>query len=1122
MTDSVQTGSGAGAATDSNLPGLWPPLTKTGVLKRLSVNISRRQRQLLDDDSSWIGSDGRPGPQHKIVPDKVLEYLQKQAAENKQLQAPSQPEEVDPREQQSDDTASEAVASKVAETAPVQSQTVNQGNDQEAVVPDQAVALPPGSPAPPATPQLRRSTAGNASGPRTDDAPERDFPASMAGGEEVLAPAPAAVALPVSASSVALAQVAAATLPREVPNGVVVVARNQEQNLTEQQPLSLAEPDSAVGPVPASEPEPEAEPDIKREPEAEEGPERFVAVENRSSPPISQREYSPDWGSKLASDDDDNDDGNDNREHDQPTQEEPAEQDEVKQQLLQQQQQPEEQQTPHLAPARLSETTAWAQGQAPYHSGSPDLGSSSPVPLDVELPDMLNGENAPMLRAPSRGTFSESVGDQPSSSPTPRLPRSSLRRPVPQELCEPHDPHVPHEHQSAGGMAMATSTLQEVCFNANNHERRTGVSETTSIGKAAAKPQPTSRLMKPPIFPRKAPQQTKPPAPAPGETISRNPNRQPSLRRPPLANIDRPRFSTSELSTSPTGTPNAVQRTETFSRTSTAHRAVDVVESPALAARVPTTVQDAVIASSPLPPVSARHSPASHTVSSKPASPTPSRTWMMPYESFTATYPDYKGDLEDFLRACYSLQHISPEALPGYVFDDVVHAFLDYIEYVQTMAAGAPQNLAQWYNLHSTALVHDKNVITRANVAAILKAYPDEVKAFQTNAQHSNVQAKASSARAETEVSVVGATAAPPPDTADKPEPSESILPGRPFPFEAAQQPSPLGSSWPSNSILDNLNGIDNSNSTDSHKLLRDHFGPNQSQSQSQSQSHSRSRSQSQQHDVDRPHRTVVLGATQSSWAGSFDDQLPFPGSLPQTADVPEGMDTREFLLRSPDPVQYTQLRSPTTQEFAGHGPETPILETPARPASSRKRGRQESRANTPREAATSGRQMPLTKTRGVSSAKKALRPADTPEQGITIENAAQGAIAGAMNSDDDEHDGDGDNDDDNDDYFETSLLSVKSAAEARRPPVQPVNAPSRANKEARRTTIAASDVGIVSRIAAAKEREAIAAKRVLPASMARAAADAQPPKKKKKTAEATKKRPSWLSFLKKERPRPA
>jgi hypothetical protein len=289
-----------------------------------------------------------------------------------------------------------------------------------------------------------------------------------------------------------------------------------------------------------------------------------------------------------------------------------------------------------------------------------------------------------------------------------------------------------------------------------------------------------------------------------------------------------------------------------------------------------------------------------------------------------------------------------------------------------------------------------------------------------------------------------------------------------------------------------------------------------------QSQSQSQSQNQNQDRNMDTSRRTNgAFGPTQSSWAGSYNDQLPIPSSPVPSAAVPEGMDKRAYLLRSPDPVLMTQPCMPLTQELTDHGRVYSIAETPARPVSGRKRGRQEFQG-TPRNISTPGHRatpegaVSASKTRSVD---KAVPQQRVPAQVIEMEDNDQGIQAvGGMAFDEDEDDGD--------DYFETSMLSVQSAAEERRPPPRPTStAPSGVSKERRRATIAASDIGIVARMAAAEESEAVAAKRVLPASMAWAAASGQPPRKKKKTAKSTKQELTFAKFLEAKvgaKPRPA
>ncbi|KAL1900149.1 hypothetical protein Sste5346_002459 [Sporothrix stenoceras] len=1168
-----------------------PPLSpgNKGILLRRAVNISSQQTKLLEEETSWLGSDGKPNVNHKLVPDKVLEQLKKQAVQDKtQSTAPSQRPVTPPLE--FDDPVPENPATPKA-TTPRKSQKELREGIREARALSQAVISPPPRSAGQAIPQLPKDTTSVRTQPNgeKEGGQETAVPASTVVEPQTSTTAPVAAAQvaaapPVSAPPTAAevlevpAQVAAEPIPSIESDGVAAEVQNPDPVQTEE-PVAEREPGpQAEAEAVQSNMEPERQPESEAIPEPELIRERSLAQETRSSPPTLQfsRPYSPDWSSVPPSEDieEGNDevgsdrDGDVNFNADIRTDEEESGQsadgertEKDKDELPGLLPPTPHQQQQQTAPPAPSEPPQSVPSRQVYHGRSPELGSSSPAPIDVELPDMLIEGSQLRSHLLRRGTYSDSVGEQPSSSPTPKLPRSSLRRPVlleqqeeSQEQQERQERQGSSERQHPAHIVRPDFGLQEIKDDKDD-DIVSEVPETISTNaEAAAKPQPRRRRTKPAVFPPKAPTQTRPPPPPPGVTISRDPRRQPSLTHPPVKAIKKNGIATSDMSTSPIVTPS-FQRTETYTHAVAEHRIASVVATPAPVAHAPapTPIPVAVAVAASSPPVrlpTYNNTPASQQhihmpMPSNTASPNPNllRTWMMPFELFTATYPDYRGDLEDFLRACYSLQHSSPSALPSFVFDDIVHTFLDYIEYVQTIASGSPQNLTQWYNLNATNLVHNQNVVTRDNVASILNAYPEEVKAIQTKTPNPNVQADASDAHTQGHVHGSSAKAAPSSSQAEQPSSHESLPPGRPFPFEMGHRPSPVGSSGPSNSILHDLSGYGNSNSTDSGRdSLRARLA--------QSQSIGLSQNLSQENISESIRHSHAFGPTQSSWESPHvnhhdNRQLPLPSSPVASAAVPAGMDKRAYMLRSLEPVTFTQMQlqpqpqthMPFTQHLTNYAHEFSIEETPARPVSSaRNRGHQQFQEITPQQqpSTTRNQKTPAsaatnirTTSAGTVSAKKSgpLNPTvpngSSPQQAIVIEEQRDQDVSATFDMTWDEDDEDGDID------FETSFMSVQSAAEARRPPSKPITATTQSSgggvsKERRRATVAASDIGMLKRITAAEDRDAVATKRVLPASMKRASTDGQPPRKKKKKAA---KRLSFANFLEREvgpKPRPA
>ncbi|EPE03433.1 hypothetical protein F503_06606 [Ophiostoma piceae UAMH 11346] len=569
---------------------------------------------------------------------------------------------------------------------------------------------------------------------------------------------------------------------------------------------------------------------------------------------------------------------------------------------------------------------------------------------------------------------------------------------------------------------------------------------------------------------------------------------------------------------------------------------VDVAVTPAFKVRGPVYHTPAANASltTPFPgsAVSIRESP----------SMSPRLTWMLPYETFTSAYPDYTGDLEDFLRACYCLQSIAKaRQLASYQFDDVVRSYLEYIEYVHDDACTTPLNLHQWYIENTDELLYNKKVVTRSNVDAILMAYPDKVQSIQQLAESGmqiskNKQVdKPAPALA---VVVQGPRATPgeaPGDSDSTPrqltqqvQPDSLGTPSQPQSFPAGRRylvdevhyrdsQDDSGPSNPSNSLL-NMSILGSSGESVWHHGQPSsppgiiHVG-GASQSQFLSQDASQDGSLPGPVGVTRPDSQI-----QSSCLTNAENALQPPSSPIRTSALPPGMDRITYMLQSPpamgssDPFSRPHIPSQTVESTTGHLGDDPdwamtddenedaVAETPAKtPGTARAKTTRlapitASPAKSPAAAPT-----PLNRKRSWEDREK--EPPSSAANPIVVEDELLGdtSLSHTVVHEiiDDQESGD--------EYSEmdVSLMSVQSAREVRQrsPAVKP-----KSTGGSRRATIAASDIGIVARMAAAEEAMALASHKgtTTPAPPAAkittTATPNGPPKKKRKQTAASKK----------------
>ncbi|CAK7562651.1 MAG: hypothetical protein SEPTF4163_000499 [Sporothrix epigloea] len=733
---------------------------------------------------------------------------------------------------------------------------------------------------------------------------------------------------------------------------------------------------------------------------------------------------------------------------------------------------------------------------------------SSPSIMDVELPDALVERRTSMPYVSRQRKSPHNLQRPPSSSPShPETPASMLRR----KKLQPLSP--------------ANMSADENSHFVTNSPEPSHAIATMSPVASRESGQPRQRLMKAPVFPTNAMPLSKARHSMADLQTSSHIGRRLSLVGGSIP--DQPPNSTGKIKLSKTRAKNRddsgdISRRETSFPAVTTAPAVaalslpeDTPISPPPGAWPVKESRDAVAALAPAHNSSVAsaviEAPVKDSKTAQPGVSAP-RTWMLPFDAFTAAYPDYKGDLEDFLRACYSLRHTSPGALPSFLFDDIVHAFLDYIDYIHgppSADRSPPQNLTQWYNFHATGLNCKKSVVTRENVAKILRAYPDEVWAIEQNAAAPDKKTDSAVVASTTKLASPASVAkisTPGPSShtqeqrvqQDQHTPHHSFPPGRHFPYEEKVNVSSQGdSSGRPNSLLHTLRELRTSEGTSEsglrseqvraqspppHGLLGGDYSDGETNSHRNGSQGPSTQGQSPMVFQGNPGAALGqaghhFGATQSTLSGdSYYEPLELP-SPPIVSDlVPPNMDKRFYMMQTP---QLTRPRLPSTQEFAGH--EQLIKETPAR--TSQKRSRQQ--LDRSRPAADE-----------FAIALGTEKPADSATQSqISRQNTAAEPAADERNDDADVYavshavDNAKANEEEDTDVCDTTVMSVQSAVEPSRPLLS-LSPPAKRNAVAskgRRVTLAAPDLGMVARMAAAEEVDKVARKRKLPPSMARA-----------------------------------
>lgn len=102
-----------------------------------------------------------------------------------------------------------------------------------------------------------------------------------------------------------------------------------------------------------------------------------------------------------------------------------------------------------------------------------------------------------------------------------------------------------------------------------------------------------------------------------------------------------------------------------------------------------------------------------------------------PFMQYCLAYPNYTGSVGDFVSACMCIQK---RRLAPYQYDDFIRAWREgYLAHVQEAieASEEPLVAADWYMEQAEDFPHayQASVVTKTNLDAVLRAYPEEVEA---------------------------------------------------------------------------------------------------------------------------------------------------------------------------------------------------------------------------------------------------------------------------------------------------------------------------------------------------------------------------------------------------------
>lgn len=103
-----------------------------------------------------------------------------------------------------------------------------------------------------------------------------------------------------------------------------------------------------------------------------------------------------------------------------------------------------------------------------------------------------------------------------------------------------------------------------------------------------------------------------------------------------------------------------------------------------------------------------------------------------PWDTYRKTYPDFRGSISDFVKACLCVKDLqSKKALPVFLYDDFIRTFTtDYLAYIRSLEHdedSQPLTAIQWYNENVESASYNKLVITRQDLEVVLDGHPDEV-----------------------------------------------------------------------------------------------------------------------------------------------------------------------------------------------------------------------------------------------------------------------------------------------------------------------------------------------------------------------------------------------------------
>ncbi|EFW99600.1 hypothetical protein CMQ_7968 [Grosmannia clavigera kw1407] len=263
----------------------------------------------------------------------------------------------------------------------------------------------------------------------------------------------------------------------------------------------------------------------------------------------------------------------------------------------------------------------------------------------------------------------------------------------------------------------------------------------------------------------------------------------------------------------------------------------------------------------------------------------PIYTWKLPYETFKSAYPDFMGDLEDFLRACFCIQGFaSTGSLASFLYDDVIRAYVDFIGYVHAVKSGKTMNLLEWYNRNVDALQYSKKVVTTENVASILAAYPKKVDVIRQIVHSSQdfdpVRREAVPTLEPERTDGSEHAQMVPNDLMERVARQELSLPSTTL-APLAESDCASDSLWPHGQ----LSSPQMNASLFGPSALSDDTGKDQSQDLYQSQRQS------------QPNHHIQ---NSSSGLGVTESPLALPSSLAPTAAIPLGMDRVSYMLQSP------------------------------------------------------------------------------------------------------------------------------------------------------------------------------------------------------------------------------